>query len=431
MNDPTTWHRDPHDVPPEPLGELLDAGRRLTPFTPASAARAWRGGEAGVRGSQPDRPAWLWPARATAIVAVVAGVTLVLRPPAASGARQIQLAGAAELELSAAAVVDVPQPATPSPAGYVMTLASGRVCAHVAHRDLPREGPFIVAAPRLTVTVVGTRFCVDASAEVTTVEVTEGKVRVEAAGARGARGAGRAPAIAAFVAAGESYRSDATPPLAQLPALAAATPEVEVARPSPKPSAAHPVAGCPAELPAAARADCYAGMAAGDDLAAQNALFALALLTRTELHDGPGSLSHLHTYLARFPQGALAPEAREAVIVELAGEQRRAEALVEAESYLRSYGWEGRAPEVALLRARLLRDAPSGEERRSAEALALYRDLLGRAVPAAVREEALFGAAVTALELGERTAGREDLARYQREFPAGDHRAEVEGLLGQ
>jgi hypothetical protein len=412
MNEPTPWKQDPAVPPPEPLAELLEEGRRLKPFQPAAQARVWRDIERrrAVSVSFGWRQAAPW-ALATALAVLVVLARLPGHAPERSaGMLQVDLGEVGQLEATPGSVLHLPPPSMSPRDGYRLSLESGRVCAHVAHRDLAREGPFVVEAPRLRVIVVGTRFCVEAGPAWTTVSVSEGKVRVE-----------RPHVADFFVAAGQSFRSDA-PGEAVAPVPVVGTPARTAIPESPR---VRTPARCPDEPNPVRRAECYAALATGDGLPAQNALFALAQLRRNELHDGPAAVVLLHNYLARFPEGVLAPEARQTLIAELAEEHRSDEALAEAERYLDGAAWDGRAAAVALLRANLLRQSGG----RNAEALAVYRQILARGAPPEVRDDALFGAAASALDLGETAAGRADLERYLHEIPAGKHAGEARTLL--
>jgi hypothetical protein len=323
----------------------------------------------------------------------------------------IEIGAIAQLDVSPGSVIQMPPVAAPSSAGYRMSLTSGRVCAHVEPREVAVAGPFVVAAPGLEVFVIGTRFCVESAAEVTTVQVSEGRVRVA-----------RPQLADVFVGVGESLSSS-------VHAGAAPGPAASVA-PTVAPTTAvagDPVARCAALGNLARRADCYAGLVGADDLAAQNALFSLALLSRDGLHDGPAALSHFRTYLARFPDGALAAEARQSLIAELFAERRFGEAQTEADRYLKSYPWDGRAAEVALLRAGLL----GRDDGRRREALAAYREILAREAPASVRDDALYGAIVNSFDVGEVAQARSDVTRYLAAFPSGKHRGEVDALRGR
>lgn len=301
----------------------------------------------------------------------------ILGPPSAPRGR-LQVRDGSALQIHGSARVD---------------LTEGKLCAEIAHRDLPREGPFLIVAPQVRVTVLGTHFCVETLAGRTMVSVTEGRVRVE-----------NAQGAVALVGAGEAVQSDElSTELSAEPSTAAAT------------------ARCPAQGPLQAREDCAAQLSAGSGLSAQNALFALALLARDEGHDGPAAASYFRSFLGRFPQAPLAPEASIGLLRELRAQSRDGEALGEADRYLARYASDGREADVLLLRAHLLRERLG----RPREALADYQRVLTEASTSALRGEALYGLATSQGDLGETAQQRRSLDRYLREYPQGDHAAQA------
>lgn len=98
-------------------------------------------------------------------------------------------------------------------------------------------------------------------------------------------------------------------------------------------------------------ARCLAEVAAGSDLAAQNALFELALRSRGQSSDE--AIARWREYLHRFPNGVLAPEAQVGIAVELTRSGRLSDALQETQRYLSKWGDEPSAREVVELRTRL------------------------------------------------------------------------------
>lgn len=98
-------------------------------------------------------------------------------------------------------------------------------------------------------------------------------------------------------------------------------------------------------------ARCLAEVAAGSDLAAQNALFELALRSRGQSSDA--AIAQWREYLRRFPDGVLAPEAQVGIAVELTSSGRLSEALQETQRYLAKWSEEPSAREVVELRTRL------------------------------------------------------------------------------
>ncbi len=145
------------------------------------------------------------------------------------------------------------------------------------------------------------------------------------------------------------------------------------------------------------------------------------MLARDERQDGRSALSHFRAYLARFPGGVFAPEASQSALRELVAEARPGEALTVADDYLRRFPSDARVGEVALVRARLLRD----ELGRPGEALAAYQALAARELPGVQRDEALFSVGLCEARLGRRAAARESFERYLAQFPEGVHAAEA------
>jgi hypothetical protein len=96
---------------------------------------------------------------------------------------------------------------------------------------------------------------------------------------------------------------------------------------------------------------CLGDVAAGSDLAAQNALFELALRGRGL--EGDPAIARWQEYLRRFPDGALAPEAQVGITIELCSSGRLPEALQETQAYLSRWGDEPSSREMIELRQRL------------------------------------------------------------------------------
>lgn len=184
---------------------------------------------------------------------------------------------------------------------------------------------------------------------------------------------------------------------------------------------------CRALAEVAARAACYEEVAAGDGLDAQNAAYTLGLIARDELHDSAAALARFRDYQRRFPRGVLAPEAARAVVAELVAARRFAEACRAAERYQADFPDDGRAVEVALVRARLLRD----ELHAPADALAAYQAILAREPPAAQAEEALFAVGLCQRDLGRGDDARATFAACRARFPRGAHADEIARLLDE
>jgi hypothetical protein len=221
--------------------------------------------------------------------------------------------------------------------GVRVHLDRGRVACAVA----PRHGrpPFVVEAGDVLVRVVGTRLAVSRGDDGVAVDVTSGVVEVEEHGEIHRVGAGeRWPAlpVAATEAASPETRSPASAPPVEMrpasraiapapaPRAPASAPETTSEAPPIVPPFAAPVtsparrtpqerfesaAGLESTEPAAALA-IYQDLARGDGPWAANALFAAGRLEadRGAQDDARGLLEQ---YLARFPHGANAADARD------------------------------------------------------------------------------------------------------------------------
>lgn len=401
--------------------EEAEQARQLLAEALRSRERAWPDSERvrrtlalSARLNDVARPArtlgrWL-PAVAGLLVAAGVLVRVHGSPPARSGMGPVSLGEEGSLEVSPDGAIELPA-ASPTTPGRRILLKSGSVCAEVAHRDLQRQGPLFVEAPHLRVTVIGTHFCVATRDGVSTVSVTQGKVRAE-----------RIAGIAVAVAAGESLRSD-DPRLAASAAPAKA-PEIALKRlPATPPEVLPATPDCADARSIAARRACYERAARGHDMAAQNALYGLGLLEQDEVHDGAAALEVFRRYEARFPQGVFAPEASFAALGELLEEKRFPEALQETAHYL-ALGDDSGKDRARFVRAQLLL-GPLGQP---AQALPLLRQLVDSGEPA-LREEALFTLALCQEALGQQSESATTLRRSLADYPDGTHAAEIRARL--
>jgi hypothetical protein len=213
-----------------------------------------------------------------------------------SEARRVQLGSRIALGLWPEAQVTLPPQASADQHGvYRMRLERGRIVAAVAPRGT--DEPLSVVTPQLRVVVVGTRFSVEVDHDLTSVAVTEGRVRIEGGD------------HVVFLSAGESIRSDD---------------ERLSGKTAPFPCADRPAI--------ADQRACLTRASAGAGLAAENALYALALLERDRGGDPERALLALREYQHRFPHGALAPEVALTLADMLTALGRRREACAEAKS---------------------------------------------------------------------------------------------------
>ncbi len=384
-----------------PVGRLLSSGVEGLDRPWSANAQAKVGIELEARLARRPSPLRTLAFALTAVVALIAGALWIFASVGREGAHRIIALGAeATLDVTAEGEIDLP----PSTGERRVVLKAGEVCAEVAHRDVPSEGPLVVEAPRLKVVVVGTHFCVSTESGVSTVSVTRGRIRAESPSGS-----------SVFVDAGESIRSD-DPRLAltvrkvELPAL---VPSQVRAPTAPATSRCADAASIPE------RRSCYARAAKGTDIAAQNALYGLGFLERDDAHDGPAAIVAWQTYTARFPKGIFAPETALASMSELVNESRYAEALREADRYLAT-GDESARGRVALIRAQLL----VGPLSQPAQALAPLLELVATG-EASQREESLYTLGRCQLALGRSPEAQETFRRLLSEYPASSHAAEV------
>jgi hypothetical protein len=157
---------------------------------------------------------------------------------------------------------------------------------------------------------------------------------------------------------------------------------------------------------------CFSRQAQGSGLAAELALYEIARLRRNVLADPEGALDALRLYQRRFGRGSLTEEVDVSVVELLTRLGRSREALVESEHLLSTRSGAERVSELRLLRGNIYRntlddcakaegeyavaatsDGPSADEAqflragclstlgRKAEAIAAYRQYLGRPHP--------------------------------------------------
>jgi hypothetical protein len=331
-------------------------------------------------------------------------------PEAHEGWRRIDLGTVGQLTVSPAASLRLPANATPGEGTYSVGLDSGELCASIAHRDVARQGPFVVEAMSLRVVVVGTRFCVSAGTTVQSswVSVEDGQVRVEHDGR------------SATISAGETLHGD-DPHL-----WVSVTPAGAEAHASRAVRSPRNLTSCSPTDPIPQRRRCLWRLSGGDDLAAQNALYLLGLLARDQERDGAAALSIWQTYRHRFARGAMSAEVDLAMLDELIAERRFAEALTVSDDFLDQFGSYFRAGEVSLKRAEVLR----AEMHRPAEAEESYRRALDREANPNRRSEALFGLGLCQETLGQIAEAESTWNRYRKEFPRGRHATEVAQRLG-
>lgn len=383
---------------------LLEEAKRVRPLSSDRRRLVWEELDAATRGPRRRgaiRIAWglAGAAAAAALVALAASQRL---SPSAAPWPSMDLGAAGSLEVAPGAVLKFAE--LTGPVEQRIDLEAGSIRMH-ARPQSPRR-PVVVKTPHLRVIVVGTRFQVDVGAGRTRVRVDEGRVRVEARSG-----------ASLVLSAGASAGSD--DPRLQ-PAPEVALPEAEAPSAAPAPAAGD----CAGSAAGADRRSCLERLAAGEGLAAQNALYALGLMAQSE-GEGERALEGFRRYQARFQSGALGPEAALGALRQLLSERRWREALEEAESFRRRFPEDGRAAEVALVRANLLcRLEPDG-----AAAGPAYSEALDLGGGPTVRDDALYGRAVCLQARSSRAQARAAWERYLAELPNGAHAREARRWL--
>jgi TolA-binding protein len=130
-------------------------------------------------------------------------------------------------------------------------------------------------------------------------------------------------------------------------------------------------------------------------------------------HDAPAALAALNDYVARFPNGVLAPEARVARVDALLMLNRSDEALRALEDL--PLDGHRRATELQVIRAELRARTDCGRAESD------FTAVLARVRTAALEERALYGRAACRSTLGNLRGAADDLRRYVERFPNGAH----------
>jgi FecR-like protein len=293
-------------LPIEPLdeGSFERIARRLETTEPVVPAAA--------PGRRPRR--WVVPALAMAAASGVLVAWLALRNEVPVAASNVTTQASGTRVTAGGVVLDVGPYSTLSYEGDLrVVLEKGQVLCDVMPRGT--RPPVVVEAGDVTVRVVGTRFAVYREGASARVEVEHGIVEVLRGGQSARVGAGEkwpvvkveaeTPAPEQAEPAPKATHEHAPPPRHTAPPPRHATPT-----PAPSPRERYEAAAAlESKDPTAARA-MYAELARGDDAWAQNSLYAQARLAH-ERGQRDEAARLCRQYLARFPSGANAQDARE------------------------------------------------------------------------------------------------------------------------
>ncbi len=345
-------------LPPEPF-DSVQQQRGLHRLLQARQ-EALRGGR---------RP-WRWALAGGGLVAAcLAAVLLLTRAPAPALEPGALPLASGELKAAPSAEVEVDRDR--------VRVDSGELSGSVWRSEA--ADPVRVATPHLRLRATRARWTVRVNEGQTELVVLEGKVAVEQAGGL------------LFVEAGQTFLAPA-----------------------------RKAQDCEAQPDPARRARCLEPLAAGEGLAAEGALYSLAITRRDALGSAEGALQALSEHRRRFPEGSFAPEVTEAAVSLLLERGDGPQALRWLE------GTGARTDRLSFLQAQAL-----GATGRLEEADALLLSLAERGAIPELREEALFLSARLAVEHGPAPRAHARLTRYRALYPAGLHAREVEQWLAR
>jgi len=293
-------------LPVEPLdeGSFERIARRLEttePVVPAAAPGR-------------SRRRWVMPAVAMAAACGALVAYLTLHPETPMTASDVTTQASGTRVTAGGVVLDVGPWSTLHYEGDLrVVLEKGQVLCDVMPRGT--RPPVMVEAGDVTVRVVGTRFAVYREGASARVEVEHGVVEVLRGGQSARVGAGEKWPVAKVEAEAPAPEQPEPAPKAtheHTPPPRHTVPPPRHAQPAPQPSPREryeAAAALESKDPTAARA-LYTELARGDDPWAQNALYAQARLAH-ERGQRDEAARLCRQYLARFPSGANAQDARE------------------------------------------------------------------------------------------------------------------------
>lgn len=221
----------------------------------------------------------------------------------------------------------------------LLLFTSGILQAEIAPQSPGR--PFVIQTPHLRLVIVGTRFDLTVTAEGSTLEVIEGLIRVEIGD--GSR----------LVASGERFRTTELLVAPQLPAALVRdeheTKRRELGVPSRKLSADERRSArfrlCETLAAAREKIRCFEALEEGDDITAQTASFAIALIYRAT-GNRRAAIEQSTRFERKFRDGFLEPEVAYMKLTLLAEELRSREVVSACASFLEKFSSDPRAPVV-------------------------------------------------------------------------------------
>lgn len=214
------------------------------------------------------------------------------------------------------------------------------------------------------------------------------------------------PAPAGPVPPAEAGPSSVPPAVEPAPLPAPSSSWMPAPDPAPRPARGAPTAALPPPPPS--------------QLSQEAQLLNVAMVQLRQRRDGAAALATLNDYVARYPRGMLADEARGARIDALLLLQRKNDALRALEAARLEP--VGRGQELLVIRGELRARRDCGSAIRDFELV------LERAAPAPLQERALFGRAVCRRRQGDEQGARADADAYLTRFPAGRFEASVRRL---
>lgn len=344
MERPAPWRQSPPEGPEgERLRKMLDEAAEVPEWPTSGKIRGWWRISEASNAPKKRRPLVFAGAAFAAVLLVTATAGWMLRgtidaPPTPQFAEQL-LPGGDLLKAAQGTQYSVDDVANGGKARTVR-LTSGSLVAQLQPRT--QDESFTVVTPHLTATVVATRFLVEVVDGRTFIVAYDGEARV-----RSQNGNTVVLHPNERLASDDARLSAVTKPPEKFRLNNENLPEVKFRLPRSMTAGAAPKTSCDAKT-GAGRDDCLSQAAKGQGLAAQTALYALALGREQA---GADARADYEAYAARFPNGVFAPEVSLALIDTYARFGPPNAALAQADAFLAHFGNDARAGDVAKWRA--------------------------------------------------------------------------------